>query len=108
MSFFNVINIWSLLPHYNTIINFYFFLFSFNVNFLIYSSKNNTPQIVIDFPPKTSAVNAVQRVILDSITRNKAQNPYRRTENVGDRGRQSLSGTSSEILPPTACVSKSK
>ena len=33
MSFFNVINILSLLRHYNTIINL---LFSFNVNFLIY------------------------------------------------------------------------
>ena len=33
MSFFNVINILSLLPHYNTIINSTFLLF--NVNFLI-------------------------------------------------------------------------
>ena len=32
--FFNVINIWTLLPHYNTIINY---TFSFNVN--IYSGK---------------------------------------------------------------------
>ena len=36
MSFFNVINILSLLPLYNTIINSTFLLFSFNVNFLIY------------------------------------------------------------------------
>ena len=35
MSFFNVNNILSLLPHYNTIINSTFLLFSFNVNFLI-------------------------------------------------------------------------
>ena len=55
--------------------------------------ERNKPQVIIDFPPKTSAVNAVQRVILDSITRNKAQNPYRRTENVEQRGRQSLSGS---------------
>ena len=56
------------------------------------NSSGNTPQVTIEFPPKTSAVNAVQRVILDSITRKESHNPYRRTENVDGRGRQTLSG----------------
>jgi hypothetical protein len=58
------------------------------------NGKKNRPQVILDFPPKTSAVNAVQRVILDSITRVEAHNPFRRTENVDERGRQSLSGGS--------------
>jgi hypothetical protein len=50
------------------------------------------PVVMIDFPPKTSAVNAVQRVILDSISRVEAHNPFRRTTEAGSRGRQSLQG----------------
>ena len=44
MSFFNVINILSLLPHYNTIINLSILLFSFNVNFLIYRQIDGSAQ----------------------------------------------------------------
>ena len=44
MSYFNVINIWSLLRHYNTIINSTFLLFSFNVNFFNFTgTPNGTP-----------------------------------------------------------------
>ncbi len=49
-------------------------------------------EVVIDFPPNTSAVNAVQRVILDSISRVEAHNPFRRTSDANARGRQALAG----------------
>lgn len=56
----------------------------------------------IDFAPSTSAVNAVQRIILDSVTRLESRNPYRRP--------QPATGTSEEVkesrsksseIPPT-------
>ena len=44
MSFFNNINILSLLRHYNTIINLLFLLFSFNVNFFNFTGKTGKCQ----------------------------------------------------------------
>ena len=73
------------------------------------SQEAQKEAVKIDFPPKTTAVNAVQRVILDSITRVEAHNPFRRTTEASLRGRQSLqgdSGTSASMLATGAASSR--
>lgn len=65
-------------------------------------SHSSESTVMIDFPPKTSAVNAVQRVILDSITRVEAHNPFRRTSEAGSRGRQSLQDGDRKARPASS------
>ena len=50
MSFFNVINILSLLPHYNTIINSTFFRFNVKI-FLILQIERRKSLAVLKLPP---------------------------------------------------------
>ena len=78
MSFFNVINILSLLQHYNTIINL---LFSFNVNFFILvnlqagesalievSDQSISGQRVVVYDSKENPINAIRNVHIENST----------------------------------------